>query len=308
VFDYKKNGGIMFRMRIVAFAIGFLLAVLAPIAHAAETGTNPDSPPGNTLGLPTGTSLPPGFYVTLKPSYSQGPSVNGIGGYNGGHSEVAGATGILAYVPGGTIFGAHYSFFIRSLGVLDVSVTQPQKAGGKTFDRTGLLDTSFVPINLSWALGNHFFYDAEIGFYPPIGQYSRTAVVNVGQNHWTLEPNTSLSYLPPGYQFTVHTTFDKNFQNAYKHYINGTTMDIDMTAMKNFDRFSFGPVSYFYRQITADAGPAKLNGGTPVAFALGADGAYAGHGWKLNVSLTHDIYDRNVSDIAKVLVSLIVPF
>jgi hypothetical protein len=298
----------MFKPLRSAFMAGIASLCLAPLAYAAQSGSTPEYPPGNTLGLPTGASLPPGVYVTYKPSYSQGRSTNALGDYTGGHSEVFGATGSLAYVPGGTIFGAHYSFFIRSIGVLDAAVTQAPKAGGKTFDRTGLIDTSFVPINLSWALGHHVFYDVEVGFYPPNGQFSRTAVVNNGQNHWTLEPNTAISYLPPGYQFTVHATFDKNYQNSVTHYINGTTMDIDMTAMKDFGRFSFGPVAYYYRQITADAGPPNLDSGTPIAFAVGADGAYAGHGWKLNVFFTHDIYDRSVSDVGKVVVSLIVPF
>ncbi len=89
-----------------------------------------------------------------------------------------------------------------------------------------------------------------------------TAKVNTGQNHWTIEPDMSVSWLPGPYQFTVHVTLDKNFENSTTHYTNGTTMDWDFTAMHSFGHWSFGPVSYFYKQITADSGPAALNGGS----------------------------------------------
>ncbi len=283
------------------------LAMTTGYAAAAGIGTAPEYPEGNTLGLPTGQLPPPGVYITFKPSYVQSRSVSNTGAYTGAHAEIFGATGALAYIPGITILGANYGMFIRSFGILNVSLTTPPRAGSRTFNRTGLVDTEFVPISLSWPLGHHFFVDGEIGFYPPDGQYSKTAVVNNGQNHWTVEPDASLSYLPPGYQFTVHATLDKNFENHAIRYINGDTVDFDFTATKSFGRFSFGPVSYYYKQITRDAGPSKYYGGSPMALAFGLDAAYLGKGYRLNAFFTHDVIDRSVGDVGKVVVSFIIP-
>ena len=281
--------------------------LMAGHAYAAATGSSPEYPEGNTLGLPTGALPPPGVYITFKPSYAQSRSTNAAGHFTGAHAEVFGATGSIAYIPGIKILGANYGMFIRSIGSLNVSLTTPPKAGSKTFNRVGLVDTEFVPVSLSWPLGHHLFVNGEFGFYPPDGQYSKTAVVNNGQNHWTIEPDASISYLPPGYQFTIHGTIDKNFENPHTHYTNGDTVDFDFTAMKLFGRFGFGPVSYYYKQITADQGPQNLNGGSPMALAFGADASFQGKGYRINAFFTHDVVYRNVGDVGKIVVSFIVP-
>lgn len=286
---------------------GIGLAVMSVPAEAAMVGSNPEYPVGNTLGQPTGLLPPPGVYLTFKPSYTQSRPVDGNGHFTGAHANIWGATGSLAYIPDIRIFGARYGMFIRSLGWLNVSLTTPRAAGGKTFNRIGLVDTEFTPLSLSWDLGHHVFFDADFGFYPPNGQYSDTAKVNTGQNHWTIEPDMSVSWLPGPYQFTVHATLDKNFENSATHYTNGSTMDWDFTAMRGFGHWSIGPVSYFYKQITADSGPAALNGGSPEAFALGADVAYQGKGYKMNMFFTHDVYARNVGEAGKVVLTLSVP-
>ncbi|MDE8345782.1 MAG: transporter [Acidocella sp.] len=295
------------KIKLLSLLSAMSITLAASPALAAETGSNPEYPEGNTLGVPTGALPPPGVYVTLKPTYSQGRSTNSTGGFTGAHSVVSGYTGALGYIPGWKFLGANVGFFIRAAGVINVSVTTPPRAGSKTFNRVGLIDTEFVPISLSWPLGHHLFAAGELGFYIPNGQYSPTAAVVTGENHWTIEPDASLSYLPPGYQFTVHGTLDKNFQNQAQHYINGTTVDFDFTAMKSFGRFAAGPVGYFYKQITRDEGPAKLNGGSPEAVAVGGDMSYIAKDYRVNVAITHDVYDRNVSDTAKAIVSIVIP-
>jgi hypothetical protein len=295
------------KYKLLSMLSAIPLTLAASQALAAETGSNPEYPEGNTLGVPTGTIPLPGLYVTLKPTYSQGRSTNFQGNYTGAHSVTSGYTGAISYIPGWTFLGANVGFFIRAAGVLNVSVTTPPKAGSKTFNRVGLVDTELVPISLSWPLGNHLFAAGELGFYVPNGQYSSTDTVVTGENHWTIEPDASLSYLPPGYQFTVHGTLDKNFQNQAQHYINGTTVDFDFTAMKAFGKFAIGPVSYFYKQVTRDEGPIKLNGGSPEAVAIGGDVSYLTKAYRLNVSVTHDVYDRNVSDTAKAIISIVIP-
>lgn len=287
---------------LVLAAIGS--AFMSQSSHAAMVGSNPEFPPGNTLGQPTGMLPPPGAYLTFKPSYTQSRPVDGDGHFTGARVNVWGASGAIGYVPDFTILGARYGMFIRALGWLNVGLTTPH---GQTFNRTGLLDTEFTPLSLSWHVEKRLFMGVDFGFYPPIGQYSRTAKVNVGQNHWTIEPNASVTWVPGPYQFTIHTTFDKNFRNSATDYTNGTTMDIDLTALRRFGRWSVGPVSYFYKQITADSGPSALNGGSPESFALGGDVAYQAQDYKLNMYFVHDIHARNVGEVGKIVLTLNVP-
>lgn len=288
----------------------FATPVIVCTAHAqaAEVGSSPEYPEGNTLGYATGTLPPPGLYSLLKSSYGQSNTTNGAGKFTGAHSDVWGNTAAFFYVAPIKILGADYAFFVRGLGYLDVSLTTPRAAGGATYDRIGRVDPEIAPISLSWPLGHAVFVAAEFGFYPPIGQYSSDAVVNVGQNHWTIEPNASISYLPKGYQFTVHATFDRNFKNTTTRYTNGTTMDLDFTTLKSFGRWSVGPVGYYYKQITPDEGPVHLNGGSPIAFAVGMDVAYKGTGYRINAYYTHDVIARNVADTGKAVASIVFPF
>lgn len=157
--------------------------------------------------------------------------MNDQGDHTGAKSSSWAVTTGIMYVAPFQILGARYAAFIRGLGYADLSITTPKQAGAKTYDRIGLIDPEFISMNLSWNLGGHVFVSSELGFVPPIGQYSKTAALNIGQGHWALLPGAAISWLPKNYQMTLQGVLVKNYQNADTHYTNGTTIDFDATAI-----------------------------------------------------------------------------
>jgi hypothetical protein len=273
-------------------------AILATVtanwhANAAEIGSNGDYPTGSTVGIPTGVALPPGFYGKVDAVWSQSHSVNGFGQDTGVSATSLGQFSSWTWVPGINVLGATVTFAERGEpGVLSVTVKHPK---GVVDNGIGTVDANWVPINLSWSLGGGFFVDGEIGFYAPTGTYNVDNSVNTGSGHWVLEPNFSVTYLKNGWDLTAHTTFDVNFVNPETDYRNGTFWYEDLTATRNFGKFTTGPVAWGYNQITADSGPVNLNGGSPHEWSVGWEAGYnispamSVYGWA-----THDVYARNV--------------
>lgn len=233
--------------------------------------------------------------------------MNDQGDHTGAKSSSWAVTTGIMYVAPFQILGARYAAFIRGLGYADLSITTPKQAGAKTYDRIGLIDPEFISMNLSWNIGGHVFVSSKLGFVPPIGQYSKTAALNIGQGHWALLPGAAISWLPKNYQMTLQGVLVKNYQNADTHYTNGTTIDFDATAIRRAGAWSFGPVGYYYKQITADSGPLKLNAGSPEEIALGGDVSYNAGRFGITGILTHDVLARNMADSAKFVVSISIP-
>lgn len=279
------------------------IASIAP-ANAAMFGSTPEYPVGITMGVPVGELPPPGFYYINKGTFSGAHSVNGQGVRTGAVSSTWTNTSQIMWVLNQRVLGARYAVFIRNIGAVDVALTRPN---GTTSSTVGLPDTEIIPANLSWSVAPGLFFDAEFGFYVPSGRYTTPAAINIGQNHYTLEPNFALTYFHSGWAFTAHTVFDINGVNQQTHYRNGTTMDVDYTAFKAIGRWSFGPVGYYLTQITRDSGPAKLDGGSPQEWALGLGAAYNFGPARLNLNITHDIVANNIGQKTMAMFIFTVP-
>lgn len=288
--------------RCAALVAAIVTAGLAasPGADAARRGSSVQYPVGITMGTPTGALLPPGWYLIDKPTYSTSRSVNNAGDATGAHSTVWTNNAQLYWAPGVQLLGADYAAFVRNIGAVNISFTAPN---GVTTSHTGLPDTDLVPINLSWKLPNHLFFDAELGIYVPDGSYSSNpGSLNVGQNAWTVEPNFALSYLDKDWALTAHAVFDINGKNSKAAviggqdvgYTNGTTLVVDYTAFHKTGPWSYGLVGYSLNQLGSDSGPAALNGGRPAQIAAGAGAGYDFGRVKLTGSYTEDVYARNV--------------
>lgn len=284
-------------------ATAFAAVALLAKAHAAMLGSVPEYPVGITMGIPTGALPPSGVYLINKSSFSGATSVNNQGNPTGAVSSVWTSNFQIMWVLPQRVLGARYAVFIRNIGAVNTALTR----NGVTSSTVGLPDTEFVPANLSWSVAPGLFVDAELGFYIPDGRYTTPTAVNIGQNHYTIEPNFAITYFHDGWAFTAHTVFDINGVNQQTHYRNGTTVDVDYTAFKTIGRWSFGPVGYYLKQITSDSGPARLNGGSPEQLALGLGGAYNFGNVRLNMNLTHDIVARNVGQKTMAMVFVTVP-
>jgi Putative MetA-pathway of phenol degradation len=172
---------------------------------------------GATIGLPLGALPPPGLYSGLETAYL------GLAGQNGGRGNQAGGLAAPAvaqavpflYVPGWNFLGATYAMGVmQAFYMFDVLAkpgtlnTPPSAviAHGEV-----LANTTFSPLNLSWNLGQGWFYSISFNFMAPDG--SRWATTP-NPDYWTLEPAMAISYLANNWVLSANFFYDINTRST----------------------------------------------------------------------------------------------
>ncbi len=259
-------------MKTILLSSVALLAASA--AQAREPGVGNVYAPGTSIGLPTGANPPPGWYFEDTTSYSavQATSPGTSNADSTKISAIATAPRLIWSTPY-TILGAtEMAFVVAPMVHLDVSnLPAPNPSG--MFSRAAFANPAIVPINLTWMLAPGLFATAAVGAALPIGQYQKGATVNIGDNFWTVQPEASVSYLANGYNLTVHALYDINTKNNDTSYTSGNQVFLDLTAVKNFGKWTAGVVGFYDKQVTADT-----NGGTfygPGGHTFGEPGQFA---------------------------------
>ncbi len=290
-------------VRVIAGAA--LAASLAAPAFAIVSGSGPQYPLGSSLGLPSGVNPPEGLYVKLNPNGSQSTTVNANGDRTAGGSTSFGDFAGFTYVSDFKILGANYAMRVGGVGILTLELhAPPYKSVGVTKNgvratATGLIDMTIAPLNLSWSLGDGWFFDFEFGGHVPAGHYDANNIINTGQDHYSLEPNIALTYLKNGYDLTAHLLTEIPFQNPSIGYTTGTLGILDVTATKKFGRWTTGPVGMYWGQWSPDSGPASLRAPYPVEIAAGWDLGYdLAPGIAINGWAIRDVYARSVASLA----------
>lgn len=243
---------------------------------AREPGAGNAYSQGSSLGLPTGANPPQGVWFEDTSSVYVAQATDTEGSTKDGSKITAISTAprILWTTPWKILGATEMAFVVVPMVNLDVSNIPGQP--GVTGHSLAFANPEFTPINLSWNLGvPGLFGSATFGFYPPIGRYSSSATVNIGNNFWTFQPEVALSYISPQWLLSAHVMYDTNTQNKATDYTSGDQLFIDFTALHNFGKWSVGPVAYYTKQVTADTnsgtyyGPDKPLFGEPGAFAPG---------------------------------------
>jgi hypothetical protein len=183
--------------------IGLALALFALLAieRASALENEPGYRPGVTEGIPVGAASPPGWYFGATSTYYTGKKQNGDGNNNplGVTIDKFVTTLRGAWVPGIEILGASYSFAVtQPLATVSVNVNGgtsvipiPPPIGpilipipGRKDTGSGLGDLGIFPVNLSWAVADHWHVTGSVGFYAPTGAYTPTSAdinaVNIG--------------------------------------------------------------------------------------------------------------------------------
>jgi hypothetical protein len=261
----------MTRLRQIALAGLAALAVggAASSAFAEQAGTFQNRLNGATIGLPLGALPPPGLYSGLETAYL------GLAGQNGGRGNQAGGLAAPAvaqavpflFVPGWNFFGATYAMgVVQAFYMFDVLAApgnintgpSPVIAHGEV-----LANTTFSPLNLSWNLGQGWFYSLTFNFMAPDG--SRW-VGTPNPDYWTLEPAMAISYLANNWVLSANFFYDINTRSNGPCCVavgltgggpvtSGNTFYGDFTAVYKIGKWEIGPVAYFEVQTTADTGP-----------------------------------------------------
>jgi hypothetical protein len=160
---------------------------------------------------------------------------------------------------GWNFFGATYSALF-AFPFNSVSVASAPSAGFPGVSYAGVHNSFIAPIRLQWNLGNGFFAQAGAGVYIPDGNVSGPlGDSNVGSPYYTIQPDFVLSYVKDGWNLTAYTYYEYNTQNQKSGYTSGDIFHADLTATKQFGKWTVGPVAYYAGQVTSDRSSATFD-------------------------------------------------
>src|SRR3984885_4315953 len=286
-------------------AAGLAAFAFSP-ANAFEGGyacwqTKPGAFIGSSAGVP-----PPGIYmfnqIFTYQSNLAGPVTNAVGTHNGVIAAVD-AQGFL-FVPGWTFLGATYDAVIVQPFVMD-SFGNPAGLANPQNQQTGVHNTYFVPVELSWKFGTSgFAVKTGLGIGAPDGtQTGPTGLGSVGNPWWTFQPELILSYLGNGWNLSAAIYDEINTANTKDNYTTGDIFHVDFTATKTIGKWTFGPVGYYVAQVSNDkcsdltcltAHPFGTLGNTQnyQLFAIGGLVEYNFGPASLSVGATQEVYAK----------------
>jgi hypothetical protein len=233
-------------------AAAWIAAFASSPAYANE-GYGAQSKPGVLIGSSAGVP-PPGIYM-FDQVFTYQANVAGPG--NGGNTRIGLQAGVttqgFVFVPGWTFLGAKYDAVIAQPWEF-VSVGTPTNA-----QLSGMFNTYIAPVELSWKLGTSgFVFKTGLGIYVPDGtETGALKTGNVGAPYWTFQPEAILSYLKDGWNITAAVYDEINTANNVTHYTSGDILHADFTVTKTIGKWTFGPVAYYYGQVSNDSCPAS---------------------------------------------------
>ncbi|MBV9438653.1 MAG: transporter [Candidatus Eremiobacteraeota bacterium] len=239
-----------------------LFAALVSAALATQPALAIEGPspfqPGSSTGSPSGALPPPGMYLVLDVEYADGT----LRDNNGNKVPVFGwksaVTPIILIVYKKPVFGATYGWYIVQPLVAE-GVDATAVGGGRAVAH-GFANTTFSPLNLSWALPPNLH--AKLGFavQPPDGTYLHAGTgaaahqlpQSPGNYTWTYEPDAAVSWLRGGWNLTAHAVFDFQTRDTVTNYQSGNVFYLDLTAMKTTGKWTVGLVGNVSQQFTDD--------------------------------------------------------
>ena len=272
-----------------------LIALVGNAAHAREPGVPFSVPPGNTIGVPIGANPPPGHYLNIYNGYHTLELKDSEGDDVGLEINVADTALHYIYVPGTKLLGGTYrAWVLQSF----LNVGQESSIGaipsGSEFN---LGNTQIAPIGISWEVAEGQFVSADLSFIAPTGKWVENDPVNTAGNFWTFAPSVGYSYLKDGWNAAAHLQYFTNTENKTNNYKSGDEIMLNLTALKSFGDFSFGPVGYYRKQISSDENNGTAFGGTIAGKAellgLGVGFSKRFGNTSVSLKLTHDVIAEN---------------
>ena len=218
-------------------------------AAAFEFGTpGAIQKPGVAIGGTSAGTPPPGIYMFDQFATYQAKIV-GPGAPPGSTAVqyAAAATGFL-FVPGWNILGASYDAVVVTPFIMD-SIGSPINV-----QQVGMSNTYIVPIELSWKLQDSgFFVKTGLGIHVPTGNILGPAGLSGEGSPWyTFQPEFIVSYLKDGWNLTANTFAEINTKNTITGYHSGDILHAEFRATKSIDNWTFGPVAYYFGQVSGD--------------------------------------------------------
>ena len=271
-----KPGDTM-KYRALGLAVALTgLAEMPASAVAYEFGSpGTDQKPGIVLGGASAGVPAPGIYM-FEQFYTYQATITGPGRPPGDSVPVrlnSESTGFL-FVPDWSFLGARYDAVIVQ-PVSNLGVGAPINS-----NYFGLHDTLFIPIELSWKLGDSgFFVKSGFGFYAPDGTITgANGLSGPGHPWWTFVPSVIVSYLKDGWNLTAGFYLEADTRNTYTGYQSGDVLHAEFAATRRIGKWTVGPIGYYYGQVTDDRSSAYYHDAINVnRYNVWAAGALVGY-------------------------------
>lgn len=260
-----------------AFVAAGIVGAAAP-AGAAESGTGVYLL--GSRGPGAGLTPPEGWYLSLQTYFYDGRASAGIPLESGKIAAHLRANPVviiptLQWVTPIEIGNARLGFSLTApFGNVDVrGDVGPFSSHDSVFTYGDPAVTAFLGGDL-----DKFHWQAGVTEFLPIGDYRQGALANISKNRGATDVYGALTWLDPSLGIDVSNavgvTF--NYENAATDYKTGNEFHWEWSATKKFDNgISFGPVGYYYQQLTGDTGDgAKLGDFEGRVWAIGATAAY----------------------------------
>jgi len=135
-------------------------------------------------------------------------------------------------------------------GIYDIPVSGSTEPGNN-----GIGDTTLIGM-MGWHSGFKH-YMVMLNVYAPTGKYDRDEIVNMGRNHWAIDPMMGITYLNEniGLELSAAAGITFNFKNSDTDYESGNEFHLDFAVIQHFsEKFNLGIVGYAYKQLSGDSG------------------------------------------------------
>jgi hypothetical protein len=235
------------------FTAAGVLALSCSQGYAMEAGESPQTKAGILIGASAGVP-PPGIYMfnqefTYQANLTGPGTTSALGGSTKTGVQAAVDVQGFLFVPGWTFLGATYDAVLVQPFVME-STGAPVNA-----QASGVHNTFIAPVELSWKLADSgFAIKTGLGIYTPDGTVNGFAGTgNVGSPYWTFQPEFIVSYLKDGWNLTAAIYEEFNTRNSVSGYTSGDILHADFTATKTIGKWTFGPVAYYYGQVSNDS-------------------------------------------------------
>ncbi|NYT71990.1 transporter [Halomonas sp. QX-2] len=281
-----------------------VLLVLGQSAMATEGGGGAYA--NGSEGFMTGAMPPPGNYlVSYNTFYTADNFANDNPAFDNFSVESTATILRAIHVSERQILGGNWAMHAL-LVAADVDVNM---GSGAQQNRSGMGDFIFNPLAIGWHSGN-WHWIAGMDIYLPTGRYDRDALANIGRNYVTLEPLFAFTYRnPKGYEFSMKTMFDHNFENKDTQYQSGHELHADFVAARHVGNWGAGIGGYVYRQVSSDSGEGAAFGDFKGrAIALGPQFSYTSTaGFNIQGRYQHEFDVRNRPEGSKFWLNISLP-
>lgn len=164
---------------------------------------------------------------------------------------------------------------LRANGVFSLSGASGRShslplGGQDSANGSGVGDTTLSGL-LGWHDGR-LHAMAMLNVYAPTGSYDKLRTVNVGRNHWAIEPMAALTYLNEanGLELSAAAGLTFNRTNPDTDYKSGDEFHLDFTALQHLSpNFYLGLAGYAYQQLTGDSGSGATGANRGRVLSLG---------------------------------------